>query len=65
MMIIPYYINKVIKSGPPTVKLLRSAKRIRTHSKSAHNADCRCASYVLKFADSEVKAHLPASGVNS
>lgn len=38
--------------------LRRSAKRIHTHSETAHDMDCRCASHVLKFADFEVEAHL-------
>ena len=43
--------------------LRRSAKRIHTHSETAHNAGCRCASYVLKYADFEVEAHL--NGIRS
>ena len=49
--------------GLPTMQSRRSAMRKHTHSETAHNAGCRCALYVLKFADFEIKAHL--NGIRS
>lgn len=54
-----------MKSGLPTMLPRRSAKRTNTHSETAHKKGCRCASCKLKFADFEVEAHLPRSGVDS